>query len=107
MFTAVRYFSLTAVFYYGNQNHCGLLFRNNEFPVFFVFKEFIGTGLCEVKLLLSSIEMSNTTFQMIILKADNCQPLNLRSILTSSSNWLLMKETHSVIARRRSEAVAI
>jgi hypothetical protein len=76
MFTAVRYFSLTAVFYYGNQNHCGLLFRNNEFPVFFVFKEFIGTGLCEVKFLLSSIEMSNTTFQMIILEANNCPLLN-------------------------------
>jgi len=31
----------------------------------------------------------------------------LCSILTSSSNWLFMKETYGVIARRRSEAVAI
>jgi hypothetical protein len=54
----------------------------------------------------------STEKQLCALSLRNAQRQNFSksfvcSILTSSSNWLFIKETHGVIARRCSEAVAI
>lgn len=50
----------------------------------------------------SSLHLSNRDSQR-----QDFSKLFVSSILTSSSKWLFMRETHGVIARRRSGAVAI